>query len=169
MPEDNNRASIRSTAVNEIIAHKPGFLIRWGNLIFLAILLLILAASFFIQYPDVVPATGRLLYSNTNYYAEVIVAADKAKSIKKGQKVLLKIAAYPFREYGIVEARIDSLFTNTADSSCLVKALLINGLYTNYQKKLPYREGLMTEADIVMEDMRLSERLIQKIKHSFSE
>jgi hypothetical protein len=167
MPEDNNRASIRSTAVNEIIAHKPGFLIRWGNLIFLAILLLILAASFFIHYPDIVPAAGRILNGNTETYAEVIVPQDKTASIKKGQKVLLKLAAYPFREYGIVEGRIDSIYTNAADSSCMVKVSLVNGLNTNYQKKLPYRNGLMTDADIITADMRLSERLIQKLKKSF--
>ncbi len=169
MPEDNNRASIRSTAVNEIIAHKPGFLIRWGNLIFLAILLLILAASFFIHYPDIVPAAGRLLQNNTNYCAEMIVAADKSKSVKVGQKVLLQLAAYPFREYGMVEGRIDSVLINAADSSCLVKVTLINGLTTNYQKKLPYRDGLVAEANIITADMRLSERLIQKLKKSFSE
>jgi hypothetical protein len=169
MPEDNNRASIRSTAVNEIIAHKPGFLIRWGNLIFLAILLLILAASFFIHYPDVVPAAGRLLQNNTTYYAEVIVAADKSPGVKTGQKVLLKLAAYPFREYGIVEGRIDSVFTNAADSSCLVRVALTNGLNTNYKKKLPYRDGLMTDADIITADKRLSERLIKKLKGGFSE
>jgi hypothetical protein len=167
MPEDNNRASIRSTAVNEIIAHKPGFLIRWGNLIFLAILLMILAASFFIHYPDIVPAAGRLLQSNSACYAEVIVPQDKTASIKKGQKVLLKLAAYPFREYGIVEGKIDSIYTNAADSSCMVKVLLINGLNTNYKKKLPYRDGLITDADIITADMRLSERLIQKLKKSF--
>jgi hypothetical protein len=167
MPEDNNRASIRSTAVNEIIAHKPGFLIRWGNLIFLAILLLILAASFLIHYPDIVPAAGRLMQNNSTYYAEVMVAADKSPGVKTGQKVLLKLAAYPFREYGIVEGRIDAVFTNAADSSCLVRVALINGLNTNYKKKLPYRDGLMTDADIVTADKRLSERMIQKLKESF--
>jgi hypothetical protein len=167
MPEDNNRASIRSTAVNEIIAHKPGFLIRWGNLIFLAVLLLILAASFLIHYPDMVPAAGRILRDNTAMYAEVIVPHDKTGSIKKEQKVLLKLAAYPFREYGIIEGRIDSIYTNVADGSCMVKVTLTNGLTTNYKKKLPYRDGLMTDADIVTADMRLSERLIQKLKKSF--
>jgi cytochrome c biogenesis protein ResB len=169
MPEDNNRASIRSTAVNEIIAHKPGFLIRWGNLIFLAVLLLILAASFFIHYPDMVPATGSILRNNTAIYAEVIVPQDKTGSLKTGQKVLLKLAAYPFREYGIVEGRIDSIFTNAADISCMVKVKLINGLTTNYQKKLTYRDGLMTDANIITADMQLSERLIQKLKKSFQE
>jgi cytochrome c biogenesis protein ResB len=169
MPQDNNRTSIRSTAVNEIIANKPGFLIRWANLIFLLILLLILAAVFFIRYPDVVPAAGRLVQSNAGYYAEVVVASDKAAGIQSGQKVLLKLAAYPFREYGKMEGKIDTFFTNTTDSSCLIKVLLTNGLVTNYQKKIPYKDGLMTDADIITADKRLSERLIKKLKGSFSE
>jgi hypothetical protein len=169
MPEDKNRTAIRSTAVNEIIAHKPSFLIRHGNLIFLLILLLILSASFLIRYPDVVPATARLLPGNGTCYAELFVPQDKLTQVKTGQKVLLKIAAYPFREYGMLEGRVDSIMPGADSSGFTVKVILTNGLNTNYHKQLPYRDGLSAEADIITADMRLSERLIQKMKKSFSE
>jgi HlyD family secretion protein len=167
MPEDKNRTSIRSTAVNEIIAHKPGFLIRHGNLIFLLVLLLIVVASFFIRYPDVVPATARLLTGNNGCYAELFVPQDKETQIQPGQKVLLKLAAYPFREYGTVEGRIDSIMPGAGSSGLTVKVTLTNGLTTNYRKQLPYRDGLAAEADIITADRRLSERLIDKMKKSF--
>jgi multidrug efflux pump subunit AcrA (membrane-fusion protein) len=167
MSEEKNRMSIRSTAVNEIIAHKPSFLIRYGNLIFLLVLLLIISSSFLIRYPDVVPATARMLSGNSGSYAELFVPQDKFGKILPGQKVLLKLAAYPFREYGTIEGRVDSVIAGADSSGFTVKVSLVNGLTTNYRKQLTYRDGLAAEADIITADMRLSERLIKKIKSSF--
>jgi multidrug efflux pump subunit AcrA (membrane-fusion protein) len=55
---------LRSTEVNEIISNKPGFLIRWGISVFFTVLLLIVAATFFIHYPDVVATKARLTSIN---------------------------------------------------------------------------------------------------------
>lgn len=46
---DNTAA--RSKLAQEIISQKPGFIERWALLIFIEILLLVLAASWFIKYP----------------------------------------------------------------------------------------------------------------------
>ena len=55
---------LRSEEVNEIIAHRPGFLIRWGITIFFLLLLMIVAATFFIHYPDSILAKARLTSIN---------------------------------------------------------------------------------------------------------
>jgi multidrug efflux pump subunit AcrA (membrane-fusion protein) len=54
----------RSELMQDIVSNKPGFLIRWGNLFFLIILLLIIAACWFVKYPDVVPASATLTSIN---------------------------------------------------------------------------------------------------------
>ena len=59
-----NNEIIRSEEVQEIISNKPSFLIRWGILFFLFILLLIVFACWFIQYPDVVNAKAKLTSIN---------------------------------------------------------------------------------------------------------
>lgn len=72
IPEDNYSATtaatgnqlLRSTEVNEIISGKPGFLVRWGVSIFFLVFLCILAGTWFIQYPDIVPAKARLTSIN---------------------------------------------------------------------------------------------------------
>lgn len=65
---DENTSSgnelLRSAEVSEIISNKPGFLIRWGITIFFMVLLLIVASTFFIHYPDVVQARARLTSIN---------------------------------------------------------------------------------------------------------
>ena len=54
----------RSEVMQEIVSDKPGFLIRWGNIFFLFILILIGIACWFIKYPDTVQATAKLTSIN---------------------------------------------------------------------------------------------------------
>lgn len=60
----NGQLFERGLAVQELISNKPGFLIRWGITIFLFILIAIIAATWFIQYPDVVTAKAKLTSLN---------------------------------------------------------------------------------------------------------
>lgn len=54
----------RGLAVQELISRKPGFLLRWGVTIFLFLLMAIMVATWFIQYPDVVNANAQLTSLN---------------------------------------------------------------------------------------------------------
>jgi len=55
----------RSEEVKEVIGYIPHWFIRWGIVVIFLILLLILAASWFIHYPDIIQAPFRLLSQNT--------------------------------------------------------------------------------------------------------
>lgn len=60
-------------AVQEIISYRPHWMIRRGNVIFFSVILLLLALTLFIQYPDVVTGSARLVALN----APKTVAAHK--------------------------------------------------------------------------------------------
>jgi multidrug resistance efflux pump len=55
--EDNkvNSFELRSEEVQEILTRVPHWLIRWGSVVVLCILLLLLFVSWFVKYPDIVP------------------------------------------------------------------------------------------------------------------
>lgn len=55
--EDNkvNSFELRSEEVQDILTRVPHWLIRWGSVVVLCILLLLLFVSWFIKYPDIVP------------------------------------------------------------------------------------------------------------------
>jgi multidrug efflux pump subunit AcrA (membrane-fusion protein) len=55
----------RSEMMQEIITHKPGFLIQWGNSFFLLILMLTIIACWFIKYPDIIQASAKLASINS--------------------------------------------------------------------------------------------------------
>lgn len=61
--DDNNgkRPELVSTAVNEVLNHPPGWLLQWGTTLFFSVLLLILAVTWFVKYPDLVSAPLRIL------------------------------------------------------------------------------------------------------------
>ncbi len=59
MPEQIDK-SFRSEGLRDFISHRPGWLIRWGVLLFFSILVGLVAGSWFIQYPDIVQATARI-------------------------------------------------------------------------------------------------------------
>lgn len=58
--EQRVQSNARSELAQEIISQKPGFLEQWALLIFLLILILLLALSWMITYPDIVQASATL-------------------------------------------------------------------------------------------------------------
>ncbi|MGN6164441.1 MAG: hypothetical protein ACTHOF_07865, partial [Flavisolibacter sp.] len=60
-PEGFGEAALISDEVKEIISYRPHWIIRKGNVIFFAVILLLLTLTWFIQYPDKVNASARLV------------------------------------------------------------------------------------------------------------
>ncbi len=58
------RRSQRSEIVQEIVSNKPSFLIRYGIVFFLAILILLITACWFIQFPEMVNCKAKLTSLN---------------------------------------------------------------------------------------------------------
>ena len=51
---------LRSTDIQDLLGRPPANLIRWGNTVFLCILLALLALSWFIRYPEIIAVPFRL-------------------------------------------------------------------------------------------------------------
>lgn len=106
--------------------------------------------------------TGGVVFSiqpsNTSYFVEMWIPQYNSGKVKQGQEVLLKFTAYPFEQYGSVIGKIAGIKNVPTDSGFLAKVTLPQGLQTNYKKSLQYRDGLIAQADIITEQMRLPER-----------
>ena len=78
----------RSDAAQEIISRKPGFFEKWALLVFMGILLLLMAGTWFIRYPDLITARGRL---SANNGPKEMIALQSGRLIKlfvnNGQQV----------------------------------------------------------------------------------
>ena len=54
----------RSEAAQEIISRQPGFAERWALILFLSVLVILTACTWFIKYPDIIETSGRLTADN---------------------------------------------------------------------------------------------------------
>jgi Cold shock domain len=104
---------------------------------------------------------------NTQYYARVFIPQNNFGKIKTGEEVLLKLNAYPYREFGIIKAILGFVSSIPTDSGFVAKVILLNGLLTNYKKQLHYTEGLSAQAEIITEDLQLSDRLFNELRAVF--
>lgn len=101
---------------------------------------------------------------NTQYFVQVNIPQQNFGKIKQGQKVLLKLPSYPFQEFGAITGKLDFISNIPTDSGYLAKVLLPNGLQTNYKRLVLYHEGLLAQAEIITEDLKLSDRLLNQLR-----
>lgn len=91
----------------------------------------------------------------------MLPAANSGK-VKNGQRVLLKLDAYPYREFGLVEGIVTSIaLAPDKDGMKPIVMELKNGLTTSYRKTLEFRPELQASAEIVTDDRRLIMRILQ--------
>ena len=102
---------------------------------------------------------------NSSYYAEVLIPQYNFGKIKKQQKVLLQFPSYPSQEFGKLEGELEFISHIPTDSGYLSKVIFPNGLNTNFNKTIQYREGLTAQADIITADMNLLERLFTGMRN----
>jgi HlyD family secretion protein len=85
--------------------------------------------------------------------------------LREGQSVLVKLDAYPYREFGMVEGTLSQLsLTPGRDSAYWGYVELPLGLRTRYGRELAYRNGMKGTAEIITADRRLAERLVEVVK-----
>ncbi len=95
---------------------------------------------------------------NSVNYAEVFIPQSNFGKIKVGESVLLKFQAYPYEQYGSVEGKLEFISPIPTDSGYAAKIKLPDGLITNYGKQIEYRDGLISTAQIITQNMRLLQR-----------
>jgi len=84
MPQSNQDIEIRSEEVQEILNKVPNWMIRYGNLLILALILMLLFISWFIKYPDVItsqvmvttPVPPEKIYARSEGQFEVLLASE---------------------------------------------------------------------------------------------
>jgi len=76
----NNSENIRSEAVQDILTKVPHWMLVWGNVIILLLLVLFFAFTWFIKYPDVI-STEALVTSNQPPQKEYAQASGKIDTL----------------------------------------------------------------------------------------
>src|SRR5690606_28166887 len=83
MSEKLNNIELRSEEVQEILTKVPHWMIRWGNVLFLSLIIMLLAMSWFIKYPDII--TSKAIITT-----QVPPQKEYAKTTGKLAKIFVK-------------------------------------------------------------------------------
>lgn len=89
------------------------------------------------------------------------VSLAGAGKIKQGQKVLIKLLAYPYEEFGSLSGVVAWRSSVATDSTFSIEIHLENGLHTNTNKDIAPQPQMEGTAEIVIENKSLLQRLFE--------
>lgn len=141
------------------------------------------------QYLITSPITGKLYFFDEINEGEFITAGEKvltvipfqeqklqavgmfpvanAGKVKKGNKVVLKLDAYPYHEFGTVEGKVTRISEIPVENLYSIVIDLPNGLSTNYKNKITFKQRLTATADIVTKDQSVLGRIFYQFENLF--
>ena len=106
-------------------------------------------------------------YNRCEYLGRCIIPAKNAGQIKKGQKVFLKLENYPYRQWGTIEARVNSI--SQVPTREIIPAYVIyldvDNLTTSYGKDLIFNQELIGAAEILLQEVTLFERVFYQFRY----
>ncbi len=94
-----------------------------------------------------------------NFEVQLRIPVYGAGKVKKGQRVLVRLDAYPHNEFGFLEGEISEVVPVLIDNHYRASVKLINGLVTNVGKELPIQPLLQGSAEIMLDEKKLSHRI----------
>ena len=114
---------LRSESVQDILTQPPHWMIRWGNTIILIILMLVLAMSYMIRYPEFIPAPivvtsqnpPEKLEARTNSKIEKIFIKDH-QEVKKNDVLMVMQSTANYNDVLELKKLIDSIAPNELNS-----------------------------------------------------
>ncbi len=87
-----------------------------------------------------------------------------AGKVKPKQRINIKFSNFPYMEFGMVSGTVEGISLVTVRDCYIVEVGLTDGLTTSYGRTLKFRQGMQGVAEIITDDVRLLERIVNPIK-----
>ena len=108
--------------------------------------------------------------TKNGFVGKVKAPALNSGKIKVGQRVNIRLANFPDREFGVLKGKIQNIsLVPDKDGNLLLDVALPNGLQTSYKKQIVFQQEMKGSAEIVTEDLRLIERILYQFKSIFEQ
>lgn len=102
--------------------------------------------------------------SNDGYYGEIFVPQTNFGKLKIDQKVIIKLASYPYQEYGNLMGLVKFISKIPVDGKYAIKVELINGLHTTDGTLINFSNDLTATGEIITDKARLISKFLYPIK-----
>lgn len=119
---DLDNMGLRSEEVQEILTKVPHWMIRWGNVLFLSIILLLLLISWFVKYPDIITSEAIVTtqippekeYANISGKLDTILVSDNDK-VKSNQPLAIIENSAKYKDVFKLKKIVDSIKINNRE------------------------------------------------------
>ena len=108
----------------------------------------------------IVPETTRLI-------GRMPVKSGGAGKIKPGQTVRVRLDDFPYKEFGVVTGKVQSISMVARDGANLVLIDLPHPLVTSFHRNIQFKQEMAGEGSIVTEEIRLLGRVLYEIRRAF--
>jgi multidrug resistance efflux pump len=114
-----------------------------------------------------------LVPEENNIFGQMLLPTAGAGKVKTGNRVTIKLDNYPYMEYGSIEGFVGSMslvsqsqkFDQGTVNTYFVIIDLPQGLKTNYGEQLDFEHEISGQADIIVKERRLVERLFDNLRY----
>lgn len=98
-----------------------------------------------------------------NFEVQLRLPVHGAGKVKIGQRVLLRLDAYPHNEFGFLEGEISEVVPVAIDNYYRANVKLTHGLKTNVGRDISIQPLLQGSAEIMLDDQKLSHRIFSTL------
>ena len=95
---------------------------------------------------------------------KIKVVASGSGKIKTGQRVNIKVAGYPYLEFGLLQAKTRNISLVSNNDYYSVEVYFPKGLHTTVNKELKFTGEMSGSAEIITENRSLMERFLTPLK-----
>ncbi len=100
-----------------------------------------------------------------DYIGRISLKMNRSGKVKPGQDVHIKLSGYPYLEFGMVRGVVKSKSLVPSADSYIIEIFLPQGLTTLYGKNLDFTQNMQGTAEIITEDLRLLEKILNPVRH----
>jgi len=94
----------------------------------------------------------------------VSLPASRAGEVATGQTVFVSLDNYPAEQFGLLQGRVVAIAPVPLGARYSVEVSLPDGLTTTFGRRLTYQQEMQGQAEIVVEDLRVIDRLFQQFR-----
>ena len=96
--------------------------------------------------------------------AKAIIPTARFGKVEVGQRVNMKLAGFPYMEFGMLKGRIRSVSLVPEEKGYVAEIELTKGMISSYKENLKFIQQMDGTAEIVTKDLRLIYRFINPLR-----
>ena len=103
-----------------------------------------------------------------NFIGRIDLKMERSGKVAIGQQVNIKLSSFPYLEYGMVRGKIKTKSLVPSGDAYVIEIELPDGLKTLYNRQLEFTQNMQGTAEIITEDMRLLQKIVDPFRYLLS-